>query len=265
MSTEQKTTETLQDVFNDSDTGTAAKGEGPFSNDEDEVSEATGEATDDASSKEADDKTGEELSGTPLENEDDLGAVVDGKGQKLIPEHRFKAALKSASERAEKAERELAERNKPAPVPVPDKVTDPIGHAQHIRMEASVEMMREMMPDYQDVIDHYATLAADNPLLDQAVDSAKLPAKLAYDIAKEDLRLKELRKLADSDELKEFREWKKTKSATPPADESLNKKVATGLRAVPNLNRSTNASPNRNVRKASDTGSTDGLWDDYKL
>lgn len=257
MSTEQ-TTEG-QDVFDDTDSS-ASSNELSFTTEDGKGN--TTEEDDGADTTEGGEgeQTGDKTSGTPPENEDDLEAVVDAKGQKMIPEHRFKAALKSATERAEKAERENAELTTPK-IEVPDKATDPEGHSRHVRMEASVQVMREMKPDYQEVINHYATLAKDNPLLDQAVDGHALPAKLAYDIAKEDLRLKELRALADSDELKEFREWKKNKDTTPPADNTLNKKVGRGLQAVPNLNRSTNASPNRNVRAKSNGDNDDKLFE----
>lgn len=212
----------------------------------------------------ADDK-GDEEAGTPPATKDDIEYVTDAKGQKLIPEHRFKAALKSASERAEKAEAALAERDKVV-IPVPDKQSDPEGHARYVRMEASVEVMREMRPDYQEVIEHYAEMARDNPLLDQAVDAAPLPAKLAYDIAKKDLEIKEALKLKDTDEWKEFLEFKKSKAAqtTTKEETSLNKKVSEGLRAVPNLNRSTNAAPSRNIRNAS-SDNEDSLFSDAPL
>ena len=251
MTTEATATEG-QDVFDDTGAGegTSAAATSTTTQTDDGNATVEGGATNTQGNGGEGNQQGDDTSsGTPTEGQDDLEIVTDAKGQKLIPEHRFKAALKSAAERAEKAERELAERDKVV-IPVPDKEKDPEGHARHVRMEASVEVMREMRPDYQEVINHYAEMAKDNPLLDQAVDAAPLPAKLAYDIAKKDLEIKEALKLKDSDEWKEFQEFKKNKGKQLTVEESnLGKKVASGLQAVPNLNRSTNASPNRNVRQ----------------
>lgn len=258
MSTE--TTETGQDVFDDSGAGEAgAADQGQAGSSQD--TQTGGEGDDSAAGGQQTDKTGDKGSATPAEDQDDPETVTDEKGQKFIPEHRFKAALKSATERAEKAEAEAAKLNQPAPIEIPDKETDPEGHAQHIRMEASVSVMREMRSDYQEVINHYATLAKDNPLLDQAVAADPLPAKLAYDIAKRDLEIKKVDEVLKSGEWDKFQEWKKT--AGDPNKQSSEqqtkqtKTVANGLGAVPNLNRSTNASPNRNVRTRSNSSDAD--------
>jgi hypothetical protein len=258
MPNDVETTE-LQDVFGDAG---AAEGENTSDDSTPETKasdEAASSDTGDANEGEGNQAGDKEASGTPPEGKDDLEMVTDAKGQKLIPEHRFKAALKSAEDRVRKELEEAA--NAPEPEAEPDKATDPEGHARHVRMKASVEVMREMKPDYQEVIDHYAKMAMDNPLLDQAVDGAPLPAKLAYDIAKKDLEIKDALALKNSDEYKEFTEWKKSKAPAPTKTENnLRNKVTNGLRAVPNLNRSTNATPNRNVRKSGDSQADDDLF-----
>ncbi len=255
MANDEQTTE-LNDVFDDSSSG-SAKSTPEYVEPNDDKPEDKGETAVKTDEEEAgEDKT----SGTPPEDQTEE-EVVDVKGQKLIPEHRFKAALKSAAERAEKAERELAERDKVV-VPVPDKETDPKGHERHVRMDASVQVMRELRPDYQEVIDHYATMAESNPLLNQAVEADPLPAKLAYDIAKKDMEIKDALKLKESPEYKEFLEFQKNKTKQPKIDDpKTDKRVTRSLGAVPNLNRSTNASPNRNVRTRSNGDNDDSLFE----
>lgn len=249
-----------QDVFDDSGASTADAADPAAGG----ASQDTGEGgLDDDSAAEGQqaDQTGAKDSGTPPEGQDDPETVTDAKGQKLIPEHRFKAALKSATERAEKAEAEAAKLNAPPPIQAPDKETDPEGHAQHIRMEASVSVMRELRPDYQEVINHYAELAKDNPLLDKAVTADPLPAKLAYDIGKRDLEIKKVDEVLKSGDWDKFQAWKaeQAKNPTDPKNPQ-DKTVAQKLHAVPNLNRSTNASPNRNVRRNSNGENDDDLF-----
>lgn len=247
-----------QDVFDDSgagDTGTpetnsTGAGEDTVKGDQANDSVDGGEGTDDA---------GDEASGTPPEGQEALEEVVDAKtGKKLIPEHRFKAALKKVTDELESKNAELA---KYTATPVPDKETDPEGHSLHIRMTASADVMREMKSDYQDVINHYAKLAESNPLLNQAVADHPLPAKLAYDIAKRDLEIKEVDEARKSGEWDKFQAWKKSQdTATNDKQNTLNETVKRGLKAVPNLNRSTNASPNRNVRRNSNGENDDDLF-----
>ena len=196
---------------------------------------------------------GEEAAGTPPEGEDGDSA---NKG-KMIPEHRFKAALKEANEKYEALAQENAALKA---TPIPDKATDPEGHALHIRMEASKEVMREMKPDYETVIKHYVEMAKGNPDLNQKVADAPLPAKFAYDLAKKDMELRELAAMKDSPEYKEFQEWKKTKAApaTPEAEQSkVNKQVTDGLSKVPNLNRATNVTKS-NAKIQEDDGLFEG-------
>lgn len=194
-------------------------------------------------------------SGTPPEGEDDKEAVTDDKGQKFIPEHRFKAALKKVTEERDAAMSKLAEHEKPEPIQVPDKETDPEGYSLHMRMEQSQAVMRDLVPDYQEKIDHFAKMADLNPLLNQAVAAHAIPAKLAYDIAAKDLEIKEALSIKGSDDWKKFQEWQKTHKDQPVVDSQtkLNEKVARSLgRTVPNLNRSTNLSPTRSTHSSDD-------------
>jgi hypothetical protein len=266
------TTEGQQDLFDDSaadagsDTSAVTKADDAGAGDDADK----GAKTDDSATEgDATDQTGaKKAAGTPPADEEDQEAVTDEKtGKKLIPEHRFKAALKKVTDELEATKGKLTEYEKPEPIPVPDKDVDPEGHALHTRMEASQAVMRDLVPDYQEKIDHFAKMAESNPLLNQAVAGHAIPAKLAYDIAAKDLEIKEALNIKGSDDWKKFQEWQKTQKEQPKLDEQakLGEKVKNGLgRTVPNLNRSTNASPNRNVRKISAAGGDDPLWDDYK-
>lgn len=252
-----------QNVFDDSDAGsTAGAGELAFTSEDGKGGKAdvtVDPPADKAAEGEDKGQTGEDAA-PPAADQDDEGVVVDDKGQKMIPEHRFKAALKKVTDERDAAAGKLKEYETPK-IQTPDKDTDPEGHDLHVRMEASTQVMREMRDDYQDVINHYATLAEGNPLLNEAVAKHPLPAKLAYDIAKRDLEIKEALETRNSDDWKEFQEFKKNKSKVAEAktaeESSLNSVVNRGLKAVPNLNRSTNASPNRNVARASSDDADD--------
>lgn len=164
--------------------------------------------------------------------------------EKLIPEKQFKAALKNVTDRLERLQQENAQLRA---TPEPDREKDPEGWARHVRIETSKELMMETHPDYAEVITHYAEMAKVNPALNAMVADAKLPAKLAYDLAKKDLELRDLASLKTSDDWKEFQEWKKSKSAAQPQNPQ-----PTGIKpelsvvqkktSVPNLNRSTDVS-----------------------
>lgn len=255
-----------QNVFDDSDAGsTAGAGELAFTSEDGNGGKAdvTVDPPADKAAEGADKGQSGDEAAPPAAGQDEEDVVVDAKGQKMIPEHRFKAALKKVTDELEEKNTKLKEYETPK-VQVPDKDTDPEGHDLHVRIEASTLVMREMKPDYQEVINHYATLAKDNPLLNEAVAKHPIPAKLAYDIAKRDLEIKEALETLNSDDWKEFQELKKNKQKAAEAktteDNSLNNVVNRGLKAVPNLNRSTNASPNRNLRRDSASEADDDLF-----
>lgn len=236
--TDTATDNGAQDLFDDSESDTSPA-------DKDTSSEITTQEPQD----ETTDDSGEDETGTPpVEQEGDPEFTTDAKGQKMIPEHRFKAALKAVTEERDNLK---AANARYTAEPIPDRNTDPQGYDLHTRMEASKAVMREMRDDYQVVINHYAEMAESNPLLNQAVAGHPLPAKLAYDIAKKDLEIKEALAVKGSDEWKEFQEFKKTKTTAASAESKLGKAVAQGLRTVPNLNRLTSASPNKNSRRDS--------------
>lgn len=185
--------------------------------------------------------------------------VDDGKP---IPVHRFKAALKKVTDELEATKQQLADKTK---VPVPDREKEPEAYEMHVRFEASQSIMRETKPDYQKVIDHYAVLEQSNPLLSQAVAKHPIPAKLAYDIAKRDLDIKEAMEVRESDDWKEFQEFKKNKGKPPapatPENASVGAKLGGGQVKVPNLNRATNTAP----KKADLANEDDELFKDTIL
>lgn len=168
------------------------------------------------------------------------------KAEKMIPESRFKAALKDASDKLEAAKREL---DTFKAQPVPDKDRDPEGYDLHIRMEASKAAMRATHTDYQDVIEHYKEMADANPYLNEAVAKHPVPAQYAYQIAKEDMRIKKLSDLETSDEWKQFQAWKTQQEAAgdnsaqkSSSNNKVGKQLADGGVKVPNLNRATSVS-----------------------
>ena len=181
--------------------------------------------------------------------------------EKMIPETRFKAALKDVTSKWEAAERKLAELSA---VPVPDRATDPDGYDRHIRIETSKAIMSETFADYDDMIEHFQEMATSNPELNTIVGNHKLPAKMAYDLAKKDKEIRELSEMKNSDDWKQFQEWKKSKTVQPAqtttATQLVKKTQENVTLKVPNLNRTTNASPNRNIRKSNDTDTEDDLF-----
>jgi len=235
----------LDDVFDDADnTGNVA---------EENLTAESAEGDFEADQKETGDKQSD---GPPPEEKDEIETATDETGNKFIPEHRFRAAIKSVSDELEATKAKLAEYEQSQQLPLPDQDTDPEGHDLHVRMEASKSVMIEMRPDYFDVIKHYIELAETNPLLNEAVAVNPLPAKLAYDIAKQDLRIKEGLAVLDSDDWKKFQQWK---NSTHIRGETNNKSSASALLSVPNLNRSTSASPSKNSRQQT-SGSDDDLF-----
>lgn len=183
-------------------------------------------------SEEEGDKTAE---GTPPPAEEEKPV------EKLIPEHQFKAALKNVTDRLEQVQRENAQLKS---VPAPDREKDPAGYEQHVRIETSKEIMMATHSDYDEMITHYAEMAKANPALNEAVAKAAAPAKFAYDLAKRDLEIRDVLALRDSEDWKQFQEWRKTKQAAPvvAALKVEPTPVVPKKTSVPNLNRSTDVS-----------------------
>jgi len=188
------------------------------------------------------DQSGDKDSVEPPETQEGESRSV--KAEKMIPESRFKAALKDATEKLEAANKELATFKAQ---PVPDKNSDPEGYDLHVRMEASKAAMRATHEDYQEVIEHYKELADENPLLNDMVSRHPIPAQYAYQIAKESMRINKLRELESSQEWKQFQEWKKTAVSSSENPPTASDKVSSQLsrdkpKVPPNLNSATNVS-----------------------
>jgi len=197
----------------------------------------------------------EDASGTPTEGEETAEDNDVKTNSKMIPEHRFKAALKQVNDELTQARQELATLKQ---VPVPDKATDPEGYDLHVRMEASKAIMVEMKPDYAEVIKHYKVLADANPEINVATSKHPIPAKFAYDLAKRDLEIRQIEELKNSPDWAEFQAWKNSgkNPKTPGKDTSQVNVIAQSLSKVPNLNRVTNVQ-----NKASAKVEDDGLFD----
>lgn len=227
-------TEESDNLFDDTATDKPAEGDSATFKDN---AEGTSTKTDkDNGLQTAGDTT---TTGTPPDGKD---GKDDSGNEKMIPESRFKAALKDVTDKYTATQAEL---NRMKAVPEPDKIKDPEGYNLHVRIETSKSLMREMKPDYDDVIGHYKKMADVNPDLNVAVAKAAIPAKFAYDLAKKDMELSDLAKMKDSDEYKEFLTARKAKAdaaGKTDADAKAGKQVAAGLGKVPNLNRATNVS-----------------------
>lgn len=227
-------------LFDDTPTANVPEGESPtFSQPQEETPvEPTPEEAEPA------DDTGEDEVVPPTTGQKD-----DEPTEKLIPEHRFKAALKDVTDKYEKAKQELDQLKA---TPVPSREEDPDGYDLHYRIETSKAVMRATHPDYDDKIAHYNKMVETNPMLNQIVAAHPIPAQHAYNLAKEDLEIQSLKQLSSSDEWKEFQEFKKQKVQKPVQTE-VQKKVTS---SVPNLNRATSVSGG----KASNDTSDDDLF-----
>lgn len=211
---------------------------------EDEVTE--GDATDETvvettdesgtpaeSEPETSDETGEKQAAETPDADD--GAKED-QAEKMIPVHQFKAALKDVNDKLAKAQQEL---NQMKATPAPDRSKDPDGYERHLRLETSKAIMVETHADYDDVIGHFQTMAAENPLLNDLVANHPLPAKYAYDIAKKSLEIKELSGVKQSEEWKQFQTWKAEQAKAETKSPVLEAKPVSTTPKVPNLNRAT--------------------------
>lgn len=223
------------DVFDDSEGNTEAV----------EETEETETSTEGEAGAETE-ETGEDDDGTPPEEEKETE-----QSDKMIPEHRFKAALKDVNDKLEAANAKLAQMESR---PVPDREADPDGYDLHMRMETSKAIMAETHTDYNDVIRHYQEMEKANPFIAQAVAAHPIPAKHAYDIAKKDMEIRELSTLKQSDDWTQFQEFKKqkekeakeaAKAASAAAKGAEQQEQQSGVKAVskvPNLNRATDVS-----------------------
>lgn len=179
------------------------------------------------------------------------------KSEKMIPESRFKAAIKDVGDKLSEAQRELAAM-KAAPRPDPSK--DPQGAALHDKLEQSVAMMAEQYSDYDDTILHFQEMAKAEPSLNGIISQAKHPAKMAYDLAKKDMEIAELYKMKDDPDFAEFKKSKAaSKTAKEPAEETeatdtaarlTGKKKDVDASKVPNLNRNATSASRASTSKS---------------
>jgi hypothetical protein len=208
------TAEESDDVFKETEATTEEKEETKAEPEKEE------EAEEETESGEEEESEGEERSEPPAEeNEEEEGTVPV-------------AALQSERQKRQALEERLA---KYEAQEAPDKEKDPEGHERHMRMEMSRDLMRESHDDYDDLIAHYTEMEKANPALAQIVANDKNPAKLAYNLAKEDREIAKLQELSKSDDWKEFQKWKKAQPKESPEKPDRNKAAL----SVPNLNKAT--------------------------
>ena len=173
---------------------------------EEEVETNEDEETTDESTDETEEETTDEE-----ESSDDETEVEDKdetSEEKQIPESRFKAAIKDVQDKLDEALQENAQLKA---VEAPDRNEDPEGYEAHLRLEMSKQLMSEFKDDYQEKMLHFREMAKNSPHLNNVVAIHELPAKLAYDLATRDLEIREMTEARQSDEWKEFQEFKKNK------------------------------------------------------
>jgi hypothetical protein len=239
-----------QDVFDDTE-NTEAETETETQETEQETETQAEEQETETGEKETSEETPAE------ENKEESEAQDD----ETVPMHRFKAALKDANSKLDAANQEIAQlKAKPAP----DPEEDPEGYQFHLRMETSKAVMRESKDDYDETIAHYQEMAKANPQLNAAVAAHPAPAKYAYELAKEDMKVREARELQGSDEWKEFQAWKASQKTGKKEEENQavadnlagdageQKKVKQEAPKVPNLNRQTDVSGKQPVVQQDD-------------
>lgn len=243
------------DVFSDeSDTTTTATSEADIGADKDAQQEAETQ-TEARSGDEDSEQQGEKETAEPPAADGDKKV---SKSEKMIPESRFKAALKDVTDERDSLRQKLASNQ-----PVPDKEKDPEGFALHNKVEASKRLATRVYKDYDEKIAHYNEMVKTNPTLNKIISEDDAPAIMAYDLATKDMELKELAALKDDPEFQEFKEWKKSNKSKDAKDTQLDlttkgNKAADVATKVPNLNRTATA-VTRDVGK----NDNDSLWDDH--
>lgn len=218
----------------------------------DEGAEEQSEETQEGEQAEGEESQGEQSEETPNSEEDG-----EGKSEKMIPESRFKAALKDVTDERDRLRDENAQmKSRPAP----DKEKDPDGHALYNKIEMSKQIMKDAVPDYNDMIRHYNKMAEVNPSLNAAVAASDNPAKFAYDLAKRDLEISEVMTARTSGQWDQFLKWQKEqqneqKNAEENKDEKKTEKVQPKVPV--NLNRATSTTTKG---KQSSSDNTDELF-----
>lgn len=223
----------------------------------DETADTTVEEVEEEVEETEEDPKGEtEESDDEDESTDESEEEEEGASEKMIPESRFKAAIKDVQDKLDAA---LQENAKYKTTPTPDRDSDPDGYEKHLRLEMSKTLMREFKEDYVEVITHYQEMAKVNPHLNDMVAAHELPAKLAYDLAKRDMEIRELTEARNSNEWKEFQEFKKNKGKATVADD-LASPTSKAVKLPKNLNRATAAKP-----RADNQSDEDYLFGDSPL
>lgn len=246
-------TEENHDVFSE---GTEAATEAPAETEAqvEVTTDAKQEAetqTEEQSGAEEPEQQGEETAEPPAANGDNKVS----QPEKMIPESRFKAALKDVNAKLTERDRELATLKAQ---PAPDRATDPDGYDRHVRIETSKAIMMETHEDYDEKIAHFQKMAETSPSLNEIVGNHAIPAKFAYDLAKKDMEITELSNLKDDPEYKEFQEYKKQKANSADTAAKLSsEKPAKAASKVPNLNRNATAA---SIAKDKASDESDDLW-----
>jgi hypothetical protein len=260
------------DVFNDDEETQTGETETVGAKVEEGTEEVESKETEDNKSEETKEEKSEETSENEKGEKEEVEAPPADTDQnaetehseKMIPEHRFKAAIKDVTDKLNAA---TAENVRLSAQPAPDRNVDPDGYDLHVRMETSKSIMADAYDDYDEVIAHYQEMEKANPIISQVVTAHPAPAKHAYDLAKKDMEIRELSSLKDSDDWKEFQEFKKMKAnkadgAAEAAAKATKEAIANDTKQkqdeakvipkVPNLNRATDVSTKQVVQDEDD-------------
>ncbi len=172
---------TLDDILSD-DTKTEPEPKAEAPEEQPKAEEPEGEPKEEPEAEDPPEDTGEDDAPTP-------GATKDV----MVPLR----ALEDERSKRQEAEKRLAAQEQPER---PDALEDPEGAAKHIegsvdqkladmRAEISLQMAEATIPDFTEVmgpdLEHWKSLANENPALLQQVMASPLPGKAAYDVVKQ--------------------------------------------------------------------------------
>ncbi len=203
----------------------------------------------------------EEQSEAETEEEEEVEAESPSEEEKHDDEeetHIPVGALKKERLRRQASERELNDTRRKLAEYEGDDLSEEQRQKKEqtdARITASREIIVDFKEDYEDMENIFMDLNDDDPYLGVKMRNSKNPAKFVYDTAKKHLKSQEVTKTLDSDEWKEFQEFKNGGKKSKQVDETPQQKRKKAALSTPNINKAASA-------KSSPSDNTDdGLWD----
>ena len=123
------------------------------------------------------------------------------------------------------------------------------------RIIASREIIMDFKEDYEEKEQIFMDLNDDDPYLGVKMRNSKNPAKFVYDTAKKHLKTQEVSKVTESDDWKEFQEWKKGGKKSKQVGETPQQKRKKSALSTPNINKAAS------TKTSSSDYSSEDLWD----